>query len=65
MNEYTLIDTSAEMTAYLARLRERQVSVIAVDLEGEFNLHAYGEHFCLLQVYDRREDPQGSPTDSP
>ena len=25
---------------------------IAVDFEGEFNLHVYGEHLCLIQVFD-------------
>lgn len=25
---------------------------IAVDFECEFNLHIYGEHLCLIQVYD-------------
>jgi Ribonuclease D len=25
---------------------------ISVDFEGEFNLHVYGEHLCLIQVFD-------------
>ncbi len=25
---------------------------MAADLEAEMNLHIYGEHFCLLQLYD-------------
>ena len=25
---------------------------IAVDFEGEFNLHIYGEHLCLVQIFD-------------
>ena len=25
---------------------------IAVDFEGEFNLHIYGEHLCLIQIFD-------------
>lgn len=25
---------------------------ISVDFEGEFNLHIYGEHLCLIQVFD-------------
>ncbi len=28
---------------------------IAVDFEGEFNLHVYGEHLCLIQVFDGDE----------
>ena len=25
---------------------------LAVDFEGEFNLHIYGEHLCLVQIFD-------------
>lgn len=28
---------------------------IAVDFEAEFNLHVYGEHLCLIQVFDGDE----------
>ncbi len=28
---------------------------IAVDFEGEFNLHVYGEYLCLIQVFDGDE----------
>ncbi|MBO8436297.1 MAG: HRDC domain-containing protein [Spirochaetes bacterium] len=37
---------------------------IAVDFEGEFNLHIYGEHLCLVQIYDGTDfyiiDPRSS-----
>ena len=26
-----------------------------MDFEGEFNLHAHGEHLCLIQLFDRQE----------
>ena len=28
---------------------------IAVDFEGEFNLHIYGEHLCLIQIFDGKD----------
>ncbi len=28
---------------------------MAVDLEAEMNLHIYGEHFCLLQLFDGKQ----------
>ena len=40
---------------YLNSLEERGQTAIALDLEGEFNLHCYGEHLCLIQIYDGRE----------
>ena len=33
-------------------LTDRNVHIIAMDFEGEFNLHVYGERLCLIQVYD-------------
>jgi len=30
----------------------KNVDRIAVDFEGEFNLHIYGMHLCLIQIYD-------------
>jgi ribonuclease D len=26
-----------------------------MDFEAEFNLHVYGEHLCLIQVFDGEE----------
>jgi len=62
MKEYRYLDTDKQVTAFLQSLRERQVTTVAVDIEGEFNLHHYGEHLCLVQIFDRKEsvliDPQ-------
>jgi len=56
MSEHTYIADNAQMTAYLQRLKDRDVREIALDVEGEFNLHVYGERFCLLQLYDGHEE---------
>jgi ribonuclease D len=67
MSEYTYIATDSAFTDYLGRLKQRGTLTIAVDLEGEFNLHVYGERFCLLQIYDGHEqvavDPQTTSID--
>lgn len=55
MKDYTSIDTNAEFSAYIQRLKARGVSTIALDIEGEFNLHVYGERLCLLQLFDGKE----------
>jgi ribonuclease D len=54
MSHYTheYIDSTADFAAYRRSLRSREILSIAIDIEGEFNLHIYGEHFCLLQVFD-------------
>jgi len=56
MNEHIYIDTDQDFRAFLGRLKERAVRDIALDIEGEFNLHVYGERFCLLQLTDGSED---------
>ena len=56
MASYTYIAQNTELAAYLKRLKERGVKEVALDLEGEFNLHVYGERFCLLQLYDGEEE---------
>ncbi len=53
--EYREISTGKALRAYTELLKKDSISSIALDLEGEFNLHVYGERLCLLQVYDGRE----------
>lgn len=48
---YTTLD-SDEKIIYQCK-RWESVPSIAVDFEGEYNLHIYGEHLCLIQIYDR------------
>jgi ribonuclease D len=36
-------------------LKSEERTTVALDIEGEFNLHAYGERLCLIQLYDGRE----------
>ncbi|MDC7224291.1 MAG: ribonuclease D [Spirochaetales bacterium] len=52
MTEYKEISTTAELAAYRKRLAQNQITRIAMDFEAEFNLHVYGEHLCLIQVFD-------------
>lgn len=49
---YEYIESTPNLVQYRESLRSRGVQSIAIDIEGEFNLHIYGEHFCLLQVFD-------------
>ena len=47
--------TDKKLSEFLKSLKENGVRSVAVDIEGEFNLHHYGEHLCLVQIYDGRE----------
>jgi ribonuclease D len=62
---YRYIETEADFRSYREHLADRKITTLALDLEAEFNLHVYGEHFCLLQLYDGHQavlvDPQFVP----
>ena len=51
MYNYTLVEADS---AFITFLKEAKSS-LALDFEGEFNLHIYGEHLCLIQIYDRTQ----------
>ena len=49
---YTLLNNDDDIKALLAQWEENKIQQIAMDFEGEFNLHCYGEHLCLIQIFD-------------
>lgn len=49
---YRIITTGNALSDYIDELRRSGVGTVALDLEGEFNLHQYGEKLCLIQLYD-------------
>lgn len=53
MYEYQIITTDAKLYELLSIWKGQGVVSIALDFEGEYNLHIYGEHLCLLQIFDR------------
>jgi ribonuclease D len=50
------LSTNQEISEYLNELEKSGQNIIALDLEGEFNLHCYGEHLCLVQIFDGIQD---------
>jgi len=52
MLHYTMIASDASLLSLLNDWKTRGVTSIAMDFEGEFNLHIYGEHLCLVQIFD-------------
>lgn len=46
------LKTDQEIYGYLDELDKNGQKIIAVDVEAECNLHCYGEHLCLIQIFD-------------
>lgn len=55
MFDYTLIDNDDKFREIIKYWKENNLLSIAMDFEGEFNLHIYGEHLCLIQLFDTNE----------
>ena len=49
---YTEILDDAGLKALMAHFSQERPPLVAMDFEGEFNLHCYGEKLCLIQIYD-------------
>lgn len=52
---YSWVSSDEALSELLDKWEESAVKSIAVDFEGEFNLHIYGEHLCLVQIFDGKE----------
>lgn len=52
MTPYDYIDTDPGIAALTQRLRDVKVTRLAIDVEGENNLHRYGIHVGLIQLFD-------------
>ncbi|AEC02523.1 HRDC domain-containing protein [Parasphaerochaeta coccoides] len=52
MRDYTIIASDDAFLSLLDTWRQKGINLVAMDFEGEFNLHVYGEHLCLIQLYD-------------
>jgi ribonuclease D len=52
MLNYTIVDSDSALAELRTSWRERGIVSVAMDFEGEFNLHIYGEHLCLIQLFD-------------
>jgi len=49
---FTFIDDVDKLVEFRKYLRENKITKIAMDFEGEHNLHSYGEKLCLIQIFD-------------
>lgn len=52
MSGYELIQTDLDLATLVSRLRDARVKRLAIDVEGENNLHRYGIHVALIQLFD-------------
>ncbi len=49
---HVYIEDERKFSSYLQLLSEKRISTIALDIEADNNLHAYGQKLCLVQVFD-------------
>jgi ribonuclease D len=49
---YDLIQTDEGLARMVSRLADARVKRLAIDVEGENNLHRYGIHVALIQLFD-------------
>ncbi len=49
------MQSDRELARLLERLRQDNPQAVAVDLESEHNLHSYGIHVALVQLFDGRQ----------
>lgn len=52
MIKYRYIRTDSEIQNFRKYLQSEQIGILAMDFEGEFSLHQYGEALCLIQIFD-------------
>ncbi|MDC7227091.1 MAG: ribonuclease D [Spirochaetales bacterium] len=50
--EFKILESTQEIYSFIERLKSENLTTIAMDFEGEFNLHVYGEKLCLIQIFD-------------
>jgi len=50
--DYCYLNKKEELFSYLESLEDKKCYMIALDIEAELNLHAYGETLCLIQIFD-------------
>jgi ribonuclease D len=50
------LKTDSEIIGYLDALDRQGRKTVAIDVEAEFNLHCYGEHLCLVQIFDQENE---------
>jgi ribonuclease D len=61
--DYTWIKKKRELAAYVFALEERKNCIVALDIEAELNLHAYGQKLCLVQIFDGTDKVLIDPLD--
>ena len=53
--DYTFISKASDLCSLLERWNAEGVGCVAMDFEEESNLHCYGEHVCIIQLYDKKD----------
>lgn len=54
MIDFSLIEDSTQLIELTDSFINNNIDSLAMDFEEESNLHAYGEHLCIIQLFDRK-----------
>ncbi|MFP3040892.1 HRDC domain-containing protein [Treponema primitia] len=55
MDNFTFIENESDLIAFRKYLYQENIDKISMDFEGDYNLHAYGEKLCLIQIFDGKK----------
>ena len=50
---YSTIKTASELDSLVSKWTQEKIESLAMDFEEESNLHCYGEHICIVQLFDK------------
>jgi ribonuclease D len=53
--EYKLINSNEKLIGLRIYFHDNNITKIAMDFEGDFGLHAYGNKLCLIQIFDKKD----------
>lgn len=53
--KYSFIKEPDRLNELILNWKTRGITSVAMDFEGESNLHCYGEHLCIVQIFDGEE----------
>lgn len=53
--EYTFINRADRLAGLMKKWEGSGIASVAMDFEEESNLHCYGEHLCIIQLYDGQD----------
>lgn len=55
MQDYSYLETDSQVQDLIDKWEKEKIETVAMDFEGESNLHIYGLHLCIIQLFDGKD----------